>query len=34
MALSPKAVLETSLYVTDLERAVQFYEGVLGLRKI
>ncbi|MDE3109104.1 MAG: VOC family protein, partial [Acidobacteriota bacterium] len=25
---------ETSLYVTDLERAVQFYEGVLGLRKI
>ena len=34
MVLSPKAVLETSLYVTDLERAVAFYEGVLGLRKI
>lgn len=34
MALSPNAVLETSLYVTDLERAVAFYERVLGLRKI
>ena len=34
MALSPKAVLETSLYVGNLERAVTFYETVLGLRKI
>lgn len=34
MALSPKAVLETSLYVSDLERAVQFYESILGLRKV
>lgn len=34
MDLSPKAVLETSLYVDDLERAVAFYENVLGLRKI
>lgn len=34
MALSPKAVLETSLYVSDVDRAVAFYEGVLGLRKI
>ncbi len=34
MALSPKAVLETSLYVRDVDRAVAFYEGVLGLRKI
>lgn len=31
---SPEAVLETSLYVKDLDRAVAFYEGVLGLRKI
>jgi len=28
------AVLETSLYVTDLDRAVAFYESVLGLRQI
>lgn len=34
MDLSPKAVLETSLYVDDLENAVAFYENVLGLRKI
>jgi catechol 2,3-dioxygenase-like lactoylglutathione lyase family enzyme len=34
MVLSPKAVLETSLYVSDLDRAVDFYESVLGLRKI
>ncbi len=34
MDFSPKAVLETSLYVTDLERAIAFYEDVLGLRKI
>lgn len=34
MDLSPKAVLETSLYVNDLDRAVAFYEGVLGLRRI
>jgi catechol 2,3-dioxygenase-like lactoylglutathione lyase family enzyme len=34
MDLSPKAVLETSLYVKDLDRALTFYEGVLGLRRI
>ncbi len=34
MDASPKAVLETSLYVSDLERAVAFYESVLGLRRI
>jgi catechol 2,3-dioxygenase-like lactoylglutathione lyase family enzyme len=28
------AVLETSLYVTDLKRSVAFYQGVLGLRLI
>ena len=28
------AVLETSLYVSDLDRAVAFYEKVLGLRQI
>jgi catechol 2,3-dioxygenase-like lactoylglutathione lyase family enzyme len=27
-------VLETSLYVTDLDRALAFYENVLGLRQI
>jgi catechol 2,3-dioxygenase-like lactoylglutathione lyase family enzyme len=27
-------VLETSLYVTDLERAIGFYRDVLGLREI
>jgi catechol 2,3-dioxygenase-like lactoylglutathione lyase family enzyme len=34
MPLSPHAVLETSLYVADLDRAVAFYENVLGLRRI
>jgi len=34
MELSPQAVLETSLYVNDLDRALAFYEGVLGLRRI
>lgn len=34
MDLSPRAVLETSLYVGDLDRAVEFYQKVLGLRKI
>lgn len=34
MARSPKAVLETSLYVSDLERAIAFYQDVLGLQKI
>jgi catechol 2,3-dioxygenase-like lactoylglutathione lyase family enzyme len=34
MALSPHAVLETSLYVADLDRAVAFYENILGLRRI
>jgi catechol 2,3-dioxygenase-like lactoylglutathione lyase family enzyme len=32
--LSPKAVLETSLYVNDLDRAIAFYVRVLGLRRI
>ena len=34
MPLSPHAVLETSLYVADLDRAVALYENVLGLRQI
>jgi len=34
MGFSPDGVLETSLYVDDLDRALAFYEGVLGLRKI
>lgn len=34
MALSPKAVLETSLYVSNVDRAVAFYREVLGLRQI
>jgi catechol 2,3-dioxygenase-like lactoylglutathione lyase family enzyme len=29
-----QAVLETSLYVTDLDRALAFYQNVLGLRPI
>lgn len=28
------SVLETSLYVSDLDRAIAFYQGVLGLRKM
>ena len=31
---SPHAILESSLYVTDLDRAVAFYRDVLGLRPI
>jgi catechol 2,3-dioxygenase-like lactoylglutathione lyase family enzyme len=34
MALSPQAVLETSLYVGNLDRAVEFYQNVVGLRQI
>lgn len=34
MALSPKAILETSLYVSDLAGAIAFYRDVLGLRKM
>ncbi len=34
MIKSPHAVLETSLYITDLDRAVAFYRDVLGLRLI
>jgi catechol 2,3-dioxygenase-like lactoylglutathione lyase family enzyme len=34
MPPTPKAVLETSLYVSDLDRALTFYQDVLGLRKI
>lgn len=34
MRLSPKAVLEACLYVSDLDRALAFYEEVLGLRRI
>jgi catechol 2,3-dioxygenase-like lactoylglutathione lyase family enzyme len=29
-----QGVLETSLYVTDLDRAIRFYRDVLGLREI
>jgi len=32
--MRPHGVLETSLYVSDLDRAVAFYERVLGLRMI
>lgn len=32
MAPRVEAVLETSLYVSDLDRAIAFYETVLGLR--
>jgi catechol 2,3-dioxygenase-like lactoylglutathione lyase family enzyme len=31
---SPHGVLETSLYISDLDRAVKFYRAVLGLRLI
>ena len=31
---SPHGVLETSLYISDLDRAVNFYREVLGLRLI
>jgi catechol 2,3-dioxygenase-like lactoylglutathione lyase family enzyme len=31
---SPQAVLETSLYVSDLDRAIAFYQDVVGLRKM
>ncbi|HKV04012.1 MAG TPA: VOC family protein [Candidatus Acidoferrales bacterium] len=34
MSRSPKAVLESSLYVNDLPRAIAFYQSVLGLRKM
>jgi len=34
MPVSPRAILESSLYVTDLDRAVAFYRDVLGLRLI
>lgn len=34
MTQSPHAVLETSLYVADLDRSVAFYENVLGLRRV
>jgi catechol 2,3-dioxygenase-like lactoylglutathione lyase family enzyme len=32
--LRPHGVLETSLYIADLDRAVEFYQRVLGLRLI
>jgi catechol 2,3-dioxygenase-like lactoylglutathione lyase family enzyme len=32
--MRPKAILETALYVDDLERAETFYGGVLGLELI
>jgi catechol 2,3-dioxygenase-like lactoylglutathione lyase family enzyme len=32
MSLSVQGVLETSLYVSDLERAIEFYTRVFGLR--
>jgi len=34
MRSSPEAVLETSIYVSDLKRAIAFYERVLGLQTI
>lgn len=34
MAPRVEGVLETSLYVTDLDRAIAFYETVLGLRML
>lgn len=34
MELRVEAVLETSLYISDLDRAIAFYEKVLGLRLI
>jgi catechol 2,3-dioxygenase-like lactoylglutathione lyase family enzyme len=34
MTLRPHGVMETSLYITDLGRAVDFYQRVLGLRLI
>jgi catechol 2,3-dioxygenase-like lactoylglutathione lyase family enzyme len=34
MAIEPQAVLESSLYVAGVDRAVSFYEYVLGLRRI
>lgn len=34
MCASPKGVLETSIYVHDLRRAIGFYERVLGLTVI
>jgi catechol-2,3-dioxygenase len=34
VALALDRVLETSLYVDDLERAARFYEGVLGLESL
>lgn len=34
MPSSPHGVLETSLYVNDVERSIAFYQDVLGLRKI
>jgi catechol 2,3-dioxygenase-like lactoylglutathione lyase family enzyme len=34
MPFAPHAILESSLYVTDLDRAVAFYRDVLGLRPI
>jgi len=32
--MSPKAVLETSIYAADLDAAAAFYGGVLGLEEI
>jgi catechol 2,3-dioxygenase-like lactoylglutathione lyase family enzyme len=32
--MTPAAVLESALYVTDLDAAEAFYAGVLGLKKI
>jgi catechol 2,3-dioxygenase-like lactoylglutathione lyase family enzyme len=32
--LAPHAVLESSLYVSDLERSMAFYRNVLGLRQM
>lgn len=32
--MQPSAILESALYVTDLDAAVAFYGGVMGLEKI
>ena len=32
--LQPHGVLETSLYISDLDRAIAFYRDVLGLRQM
>lgn len=33
-AIKPQGILEAALYVDDLDAAIRFYEGVLGLQQI